>query len=136
MGKSREAGRRTCLGEFVSYLLSIYLRYSPEYMQVHTTCAGYGSGNIYTAFTKLSQLKESDALGGWLKRILVHHCYRALQKEKLILKQEASRWSEAWWENDWDQKLENLSNKHQIYASLAPLSETLRSVLLLRYFSD
>lgn len=90
-----------------------------------------------TAFLKVSQLREPEAFGGWLKKILLHHCWKAIEKEThQPVGKELPDEAEGWWENDWNQKFETLSNRARIYSCLAPLSDSLRSAILLRYFSD
>jgi len=88
-----------------------------------------------TAFLKLSQLNDNDAFGVWLKKILIRHCYRSFKKEYPSRHEAMTEDVEGWWENEWHQKFEHLSNQSQIQSNLASVSEKLRSVLLLRYFS-
>jgi RNA polymerase sigma factor (sigma-70 family) len=84
------------------------------------------------AYLKLAQLKEAATFGGWIKKILIHHCYRALPRNrcyKLPLE------SDGWWEDEINQQLDRLATQSQLYTTLARLPEVLRSTLLLRYFS-
>lgn len=89
------------------------------------------------AYLKLDQLKDPAAFGSWIKTIVQRNCYRLLHKKrKSGLVKNISSLSNTVWENEIDNKFEHLSAQSRLYSGLAKLSETLRSTLLLRYFSD
>ncbi|MBC7923032.1 MAG: sigma-70 family RNA polymerase sigma factor [Ferruginibacter sp.] len=89
------------------------------------------------AYLKLAQLKEVATFDGWIKKILIHRCYRALRHhrrhvdlDKIPLE------SDAWWEDELNRKFDRLSTQSRLYTAFARLPEVLRSTLLLRYFSS
>lgn len=89
-----------------------------------------------TAYLKLHQLKEAAAFGGWIKQILLHLYSRSSQntKEQISIDQvelKGLKWSE----NEVEKKLDWVSTKSNLYATVALLPELLRTTLLLRYFS-
>jgi RNA polymerase sigma-70 factor (ECF subfamily) len=43
-----------------------------------------------TAFLKLADLRDNSAFGSWIKRILIHTCYRIKRKTKLLMKASGS----------------------------------------------
>jgi RNA polymerase sigma-70 factor (ECF subfamily) len=89
------------------------------------------------AYLKLPQLKEAATFGSWIKKILIHHCYRDLQSTRLTTRLDSiGLESDGWWEDELDRKFDQLATQSRLYAALAGLPEVLRSALLLRYFSN
>ncbi len=89
------------------------------------------------AHLKLPQLREPATFGGWLKKILVHRCYRDLRSSRLNLSLDVlSPASDGWWADELDRKFDWLATQSRLYAALAQLPEVLRGALLLRYFSN
>jgi RNA polymerase sigma factor (sigma-70 family) len=90
-----------------------------------------------TAYIKLPQLKDADTFGGWIRKILIHLCYRASGKNKTTRNLNSiSAESDIWWEDEFHKKLELLSVQSRLYSALAQLPEVLQTTLLLRYFSS
>ena len=89
-----------------------------------------------TAYLKLNQLKDVTAFGGWIKKILVHTCYRASRSTRAnhsldLIPSQIERWCE----DELNKAMDSVSTTSSLYSSLAALPEILRSTLLLRYFS-
>jgi RNA polymerase sigma factor (sigma-70 family) len=93
--------------------------------------------SFITAFLKLSHLKDTRTFGGWIKTILVRNCYRLLHKNHLT-KYQGNNFpeSDSLWEHELEKKLDCLATQSRLYTVLTQLPETLRSTLLLRYFSS
>lgn len=86
------------------------------------------------AYLKLKQLKNPATFAGWLKIILLRNCYRYSQK-KYLNDNAASIEPENFCEDEINEQLEFYAQKIKVYDTLSFLSETLQSILLLRYFS-
>lgn len=88
------------------------------------------------AYLKLPQLKDPAAFLGWIKKICVNSCYRAIQRNHFnnAINQIPLE-SDTWWENELDKKLDEFSRQAQLYDVMAKLPEVLRSTLLLRYYT-
>lgn len=89
-----------------------------------------------TAYLKMQQLKDTAAFPGWLKTILIRFCRRHIQQQPHndlndLSLLENSRFCE----NEVSKKMDWYEGQSKIYDSLSCLSDTLQSVLLLRYFS-
>ncbi len=53
------------------------------------------------AYLKLFQLQEIATFGGWLKKILLHHSYRDLHRNRLNVRLDTLVLaSDAWWEDE------------------------------------
>lgn len=90
-----------------------------------------------TAYLKLTQLKEAAAFEGWIKKILIHKCYRMRRKNKLWVSfDRLPLETEKWWEDELNKKLDLLSHQSRLYKVLTLLPESLCITVLLRYFSD
>lgn len=89
-----------------------------------------------TAYLKLSQLKDATAFSGWLKTILIRFCQHHKQQrlynnpDDLYLLE-----NNRFCEDEVSRKMDGYERQSKIYNSLSYLSDTLQSVLLLRYFS-
>jgi len=86
------------------------------------------------AYLKLQQLKDAATFPGWLKRILIRNCYRSLHRKNLT-NEPVSFYPENVCEDELNDKLDFYAQQAKIYNTLSCLTETLQSVLLLRYFS-
>jgi RNA polymerase sigma factor (sigma-70 family) len=89
------------------------------------------------AYLKLPQLKDTTAFSSWIRKILFHTYYSSFRKKRLnsyvtSLPVEP----DSWWEDEINKKFEAVSTKSKLYTLLANLPDTLRTVLLLRYFSN
>lgn len=88
------------------------------------------------AFLKLSQLKDLTAFAGWLKTILVRNCYRNKQ-QKIVCDISSVGFDPGdYWEDEINKQLDLYAGQSQLYDALGNLSDSLQSVLLLRYFSS
>ncbi|HEX5025319.1 MAG TPA: RNA polymerase sigma factor, partial [Agriterribacter sp.] len=86
---------------------------------------------------KLPQLREPATFFGWIKKICIHICYRSLQKNRFNnTVDNIPLESDTWWENELDEKLDSLSRRAHLFEILAKLPQTLRSTLLLRYYTN
>jgi|SRR5687767_13678792 len=83
------------------------------------------------AFLQLKKLRDPMAFPGWIKKILVHNCYRNIQKEKRMERSDLFLSDDM----EFERKLDELYNKHKLFDSLEALSEQLKATVLLRYFS-
>lgn len=89
------------------------------------------------AYLKLQQLKDHSSFGGWIRKIATHQCFRALNLyNKGLSIDDLPRATESWWEDELDRKFENLSRNSRLHSALTRIPESLRSALLLRYFSN
>ncbi|MBD0256627.1 MAG: sigma-70 family RNA polymerase sigma factor, partial [Cytophagales bacterium] len=89
-----------------------------------------------TAFLKLSQLKDPDLFGGWLRQIVTHACFRALaHHRKLVKTSSALLQTDAFWHDQISKSYDQVATRSRLYSALASLPEGLHSTLLLRYFS-
>ncbi|HEX5149956.1 MAG TPA: RNA polymerase sigma factor [Parafilimonas sp.] len=88
------------------------------------------------AHLKLAQLKDAVTFSHWLKKILIRICYRSIQYSKNKYRNALPVETDAWWEDEFNKKLDKLYVQNHLHAALANLHEVLRSTLLLRYFSD
>lgn len=89
-----------------------------------------------TAYLKLSQLTDHRAFGGWIKKIVMHTCYRALQKNQFPKRSDhLSPETDTYWTDEINHKFDQLATQSRLYTALAELPDVLRSTLLLRYFS-
>ena len=86
------------------------------------------------AHLKLNQLKEPAVFNGWIKKILTHVCYRAIQNNQYKYHGSPLK-SDIRWDDEFNEKLDRLSAQSSLYAAIAHLPEVLRCTLLLRYFS-
>lgn len=92
--------------------------------------------SFVTAWLKISQLKDAVTFGGWIKTILIRNCYQWQHKNKQrkgielgSIPHEHLIWYEL------ERELDHLLEERRLYTVLTRLPETLRSTLLLRYFS-
>jgi len=88
------------------------------------------------ALTHISTLRDPEVVYPWLKKILVHQCYRALEREKALSAREKYSVGKEISESYIDRVVEEDSNKRQLYMVMSTLSPELRSCVLLRYFTD
>jgi len=90
--------------------------------------------SFVTAYLKLPQLKEVGAFGGWIKKILIHNCYRQNRRHKTAVSfvDESFQLSTG----DLNRKMDRIYAHQQLYAAIARLPLTLSTALMLRYFSD
>ena len=92
--------------------------------------------SFVTAWLKISQLKNPLTFGSWIKTILIRNCYELRDKNKRrkgigpgsvpddhLIGYES------------EEKINQLLKEKRLYTVLIRLPETLRSTLLLRYFS-
>jgi RNA polymerase sigma factor (sigma-70 family) len=89
-----------------------------------------------TAFLKMEQLKEPAAFGGWIKKILVHTCLRLKQKRQHNLTHRELLNEDIWWEDEVSRKLDHITRNNRLHTTLSELPESLRSAVMLRYFSE
>lgn len=89
-----------------------------------------------TAYLKLAQLTDPSAFGGWLKKIVTHACYRALQRNRSTERLDGiPPETDRYWHDEINQTFDQLSTQSRLSSALAQLPDVLRSTLLLRYFS-
>jgi RNA polymerase sigma factor (sigma-70 family) len=89
-----------------------------------------------TAYCKLHQLKDPLAMEGWIKKMASRYCYKALHRNhqhRLVTTIPIE--TDGWWEDTISRYFEQLSTQGRLHTALAQLSESLRSTILLRYFS-
>ena len=88
------------------------------------------------AYLKLGSLKDPSVFGNWIKKILLHHCYRILNNRNKINNSGSICPDDVLSENEVNRKLEFVDSQARLYSSLAKLPEVLHSTILLRYFSE
>jgi len=122
----------------------LYHRYYPQLYAIALSICGDSSetkdlvqDSFITAWIKLAQLKNPVTFGPWLRTILTRNCYQWLNKKKLKNHSHTFLFQqESFEEPDFEQKLDELSKETRLFTALAGLPDTLRSALLLRYFSS
>ena len=88
------------------------------------------------AYLKLHQLKDDNSFPAWLKTILVRCCYRYLKPDVTLENNDNFKIDPGqYWEDEINQKMDVYAQQARLYEVLALTPETLRSVVLLRYFS-
>lgn len=88
------------------------------------------------AHLKLKDLRNAAAFDGWIRTILLHHCYRAQHQMRNTYRLSLPVEADGWWEDELNEKLDKLYADIRLYAILSRLPDTLQTVLLLRYFSE
>lgn len=88
------------------------------------------------ALTHLHSLRNADLFYPWLKKILIHRCYRLLKLEKSSVDLEKPEVNDNIISLNIENKLEHIANAQLIHEALSFLSDELKSCVLLRYFSD
>lgn len=89
-----------------------------------------------TAYLKLQQLKDPMAFAGWLKVILAHTCQRNAQQQLLPPDIAVFFKNRSFYDDEINKVTGHYESQTKMYNSLSCLSDTLQSVLLLRYFSN
>ncbi|HTE08348.1 MAG TPA: RNA polymerase sigma factor [Flavitalea sp.] len=90
--------------------------------------------SFVTAYLKLTQLKEVGAFGGWIKKILIHNCYRQSRMHKTAISFTEEGLQS--YTGDLNRKMDQIYDHQQLYGAIARLPLTLSSALMLRYFSE
>ena len=90
-----------------------------------------------TGFTKINQLKNIEHINLWLYKILKNKCLAVLRKKDRIstVNQKSNFYKNALTDVSLEKKIENQPYKEDLYAAIHSLSEKLKVVVLLRYFS-
>lgn len=88
------------------------------------------------AFTNIHSLKDSGSFYPWLKKILVNNCYRHFRSRRTEQINEGLLKIDALLHQSLDEYHEKVSNNQRIHKALLNLSDEIRSVVLLRYFSS
>jgi|SRR5215831_5934791 len=128
-----EAAWNTLYQKFYPGLYAIALQYSKNISQAQDIV----QEGFITAFLKLSQLKEGAAFPGWIRKIVIRHCYQWLSKNKASCDiEKISIADERWIDEQMEDKIEKLSDQNRLYSVLGDLPETLRSTVLLRFFTQ
>jgi len=92
---------------------------------------------LINAYLKLQQLKDINALAGWLKTSLLRYCHRNMHAHSLhTCEHFYSFESSHLWDDELNKKLDWYEQQTRLYNTLACLPDILKSVLLLRYFSN
>jgi len=121
----------------------LYHRYHPELYAGALGLCGNASAakdvvqdSFVTAYLKLSQLKDPASFGGWLKKILIHRCYRmSHQRVHQELHPELPD-GDPYLQYVLEKKLDEGVRSGRLLTTIASLPETLCSAILLRYFTD
>lgn len=121
----------------------LYQLYNPALYSIALEITGNSASardkvhdTFITAYLKINQLKNAKAFGGWLKKILIHKCYRSFYCNRIFERLDSiPHGTDRWWDDEFNRKLDLLSDENRLYSGLTRLSERLRSVVLLRYFS-
>ena len=88
------------------------------------------------AYTHLASVKNEQHFYPWLKKILVHTCFRLKRRENSVSLSPRETSHQELLYDSINKHFENLSNQQSLYNALKFLSEELRSCVLLRYFSS
>lgn len=121
----------------------LYKRYYPQLYTLALRICGNTpaaedavQNSFITAYLKLGNLKEASAFGSWLKKILVHNCYRVLQQRLPQNLDDTTALHEKYGDDELNRQLDWLHMEGRLHSALAKLPEFLHSTLLLRYFSN
>jgi RNA polymerase sigma factor (sigma-70 family) len=87
------------------------------------------------SFTHLDRLREAEYFYPWLKKILVNNCYLLLRRERSVELQPSQIKGDQLVMQSVQVNIEKLADRWQLFDALKDLSEELRSVLILRYFT-
>ena len=89
------------------------------------------------AYVKIQQLKDPAAFSAWIKMILLRYCYRKPKNHERNTTNKIIGLSDIdLWEDEIACKLDRHGMQAKVHDSLAELSENLRAVTLLRFFSS
>lgn len=92
--------------------------------------------SFINAYLKLSQLKDTGYFESWIKKITERNCYRFLLRNRSKKQLYSLKFlHEDQLKQDIEFEFEKVSSLQKLYAVLAELSENLRVVVLLRYFT-
>src|SRR5690242_18542516 len=80
-----------------------------------------------TAWLKIHQLHEPRAFESWLKKILRRHYFRRVQSKTPGIKYDIP--TDRLFNDEINQKMDEISSRSQLYLSLAKLPEGLRSAM-------
>jgi RNA polymerase sigma factor (sigma-70 family) len=90
-----------------------------------------------TAFVKLSQLKDPNSFGSWLRQIVNHSCLRALSQNRKTIKINNSLLeTDVFFYDEISKRYDQMATESRLYSAMASLPEVLHSTLVLRYFSN
>jgi RNA polymerase sigma factor (sigma-70 family) len=90
------------------------------------------------ALRRIDQLRDPEAVGGWLRAILHNACVSRLRKGQLeLLTDEASSYDERRaHEPSAEEEIERLAMREWVWTALSELPEVLRVTAMLRYFGS
>jgi len=117
-------------------------QYRPELYAIALRICGHDYADdavqdaLITAYIKFHQLRNSDAIRPWLKRITINSSYQIMRKIKSRFEIAYETQSFEPVEDSIDRHIENLEQRDHLYASLANISPVLKQPLILRYFSS
>lgn len=92
--------------------------------------------SFVTAYLKLSQLKEISNFESWVRKILMRNCYRLINRNRKRTQTYLNTITEQQLKEDIELQFEKFPLFYRLYNVLSELSESLRSVVLLHYFSS
>ena len=90
------------------------------------------------ALRRIDQLRDPEAVGGWLRAILHNACMSRLRKSRLeLLTDEASSYAERRaHEPSAEEAIDRLAMREWVWTALSELPEVLRVTAMLRYFGS
>lgn len=90
------------------------------------------------ALCRIDQLREPEAVGGWLRTILRNVCLMRLRKGRgeLLFAEPAARLEKEPFEPSAEESIDRLALRDWVWTALSELSEPLRVTAMLRYFGS
>ncbi len=133
-----QLGNRSCFNNLIAYYHAELLAYAMKICRYSNIAEDALQDAYISAFTHITGLKTSESFPGWLRTIVKRSCWQYLndrtQKSSLPLSAKLVDSKIA------DHNLENEIDKNNlnefIWERITHLSETLRVVVLLRYFTE
>jgi len=89
-----------------------------------------------SALTQLGKLRDSLFFYPWLKKILINNCYLLIRRERSVELNPTQIKGDQLVTQSVQMNMEVLAERWQLFDSLKELSEELRSVMMLRYFTE
>ncbi len=90
------------------------------------------------ALRRIDQVREAEAMGGWLRAVLRSVCYTRLRKRQgeLLFGEMATRLDPGPSEASAEESIDRLALRDWVWTALAELPEVLRVTAMLRYFGS
>jgi RNA polymerase sigma-70 factor (ECF subfamily) len=90
------------------------------------------------ALRTIDQVRDPEAIGGWLRTVLRNVCLRNLKKSKEVMVPDESAWplEQQFMESSVEEIIDGLALRDWVWTALSELPEALRVTAILRYFGS